>query len=470
MARSRTSVDEALGAALAAPDPVDPAAAADTARPWAVAYSGGLDSTVLLHAAVRLAGPRRVLALHVHHGLQPAADDWVGHCAAGAARLGVAFHALRAAGSPARGDSVERWAREARYRLLLGAAREARAAALLTAHHADDQLETLLLALARGSGLDGLTGIAVRDRRDGVTLLRPLLGLERAALESHARERGLEWIEDPSNADPAYARSALRLRVMPVLRESLPGIAGRAHEALDALRQAREALDGIAARDLEAARDATGGVDRRVLAALPGPRRAAALRAWIAGLGVPPPSRARLAQIESQLLDGLAARGEVVHAGLRLGRYRDALLAGPATVPPVAERLLRWSGEATIALGRDGALRFRQAEVGLDPGWLAAQTLRVGSAGSAERLRPRAGQPRRTLKNLRQEAGVPPWRRDAYPAVWAGPRLLLAAPFGRDRSDDWPAASPGIEIEWAPPAGAGASLIGASSAAPRARR
>ena len=465
MARSRTSVDEALGAALAAPDPQDPCAAADPARPWAVAWSGGLDSTVLLHAAVRLAGPRRVLALHVHHGLQPAADDWVAHCAAGAARLDVAFRALRAQGAPAPGDSVERWAREARYRLLLQAARQARAAALLTAHHADDQLETLLLALARGCGLDGLTGIAERDRRGGVTLLRPLLALGREALAADARARGLAWVEDPSNADPAHARSALRLRVMPVLRDALPGIAGRSHETLGALRQAREALAQVAAHDLEAARDAAGTPDRRVLAALSGPRRVAALRAWIAGLGVPPPSRARLAEIESQLLDGRGARGEVMHAGLRLARYRDALHAGPAWVPAVAPRWLRWSGEARIPLGPDGELRFATVMTGLCPGWLAMQPLRVGPAGAAERLRPRAGQPRRTLKNLRQEAGVPPWRRDAYPAVWVGARLLLAAPFGRDRSDDWPSASPGVELEWAPASDAGAAFSDASSSA-----
>jgi tRNA(Ile)-lysidine synthase len=451
MARSRKSVDEALGAALAAPDPADPSAAADSDRPWAVAWSGGLDSTVLLHAAVRLAGPSRVLALHVHHGLQPAADDWVGHCAARAARLGVAFRALRAEGAPRRGDSVERWAREARYRLLLDAAREARAAALLTAHHADDQIETLLLALARGSGLDGLTGIAPRDRRAGVALLRPLLGLERAALAADARARGLDWVEDPSNADTAFARSALRLRALPALREALPGLAGHVHDALDALRQARAAIDEIAMRDLEAARDAGGALERRGLAALSGPRRATALRAWIAGLGAAPPSRARLAQIEAQLLDGRGARGEVVHAGLRLARYRETLMAGPAHEPTVAARTLRWRGETRIALGRDGELCFEQIATGLAPDWLAAQSLRIGPAGSAERLRPRAGQPRRTLKNLRQEAGVPPWRREAYPAVWAGSRLLLAAPFGLDRSDDWPSASPGIEIAWAPP-------------------
>jgi tRNA(Ile)-lysidine synthase len=453
MARSRTSVDDALGAALAAPDAADPSAAADARRPWAVAWSGGLDSTVLLHATVRLAGPSRVLALHVHHGLQPAADDWVGHCAARAAGLGVAFRALRAEGAPRRGDSVERWAREVRYRLLLEAAREARAAALLTAHHADDQLETLLLALARGCGLDGLTGIAPRDRREGVALLRPLLGLERTALAADARARGLDWVEDPSNADPAFARSAVRTRVLPALREALPGLPAQVHDALDALRQARAAIDEIAARDLAAARDAAGGLDRRPLAALSGPRRAAALRAWIAGLGAAPPSRARLAQIGAQLLDGRAARGEVVHAGWRLARYRDALLAGPAHEPAATARTLRWRGEARIALGRDGELRFEPVATGLAPDWLAAQSLRIGPAGSAERLRPRAGRPRRTLKNLRQEAGVPPWRREAYPAVWAGDRLLLAAPFGLDRSDDWPSASPGIEIAWAPSPG-----------------
>ncbi len=286
MARSRKSVDELTAAALAAvaaaaaaaaaadpdagtsrPDPspapgtrpAEDSRPAGDARPapgkgpWAVGFSGGLDSTVLLHALVRVAGASRVLALHVDHGLQTASGAWAAHCEAVCARLGVRCLVLRAEGAPARGDSVERWARTERYRLLRAAAREARAAALLTAHHADDQLETVLLALARGSGLDGLTGIAARDVRHGVVLLRPLLALDRAALEADARARGLEWVEDPSNADPAFARNALRARAMPALRAALPGLAAQLPDALALLAQARGTLDALAQADLAGA-------------------------------------------------------------------------------------------------------------------------------------------------------------------------------------------------------------------------
>ncbi len=495
MARSRKPVDEATGAALAAPDPADPSAASDAARPWAVAYSGGLDSTVLLHAVARVAGPARVLALHVHHGLQPAADAWVAHCAAAAARLGVGFRALRAQGAPRRGDSVERWARGERYRLLLGAAREARAAGLLTAHHADDQLETVLLALARGCGLDGLTGIAARDRRAGVALLRPLLALDRAVLEADARARGLEWIEDPSNADPAFARSALRLRAVPALRDALPGLAARLPDTLALLAGARATLDALAREDLAAAVEhggpgecddgdgpdgradgtATGGarrgppaaraLRRDSLAALPPDRRDRALRAWLAGLGAAPPTRRALAEIRSQLVDGASAHGDVGFGRWRLLRHRDRIVAvaRDALPAPVGDATLRGSGDAPVAVA-GGRLERVADPQGVSADWLAGRTIEVGAPRAAERLRLQPDGPSRTLKNLWQEAGVPTWLRRTMPAVRVDGRLLAVAPFGTDRSPGWPREGRTVVLRWIPddPADPRAAWIGGS--------
>ena len=449
MARSRKSVDEVIGAALAASRIEDPAG------PLAVAFSGGLDSTVLLHALVRAAGATRVVALHVHHGLQPAAEAWVEHAGREAAALGVMVRTLRAQGTPGRGDSIEQWARAERYRLLCAAARESGAAALFTAHHADDQLETVLLALARGAGLDGLTGIAPRDRREGVVLRRPLLELDRAALEADAQAGGLVWVEDPSNADDAFARSALRRHALPVLRRLLPSLAAQLPDALAALRDARSIVDARAAEDLAAARgpsaDARAPLDRRVLADLPSPRRDAALRGWVAALGVPPPSRAKLAELVAQLVDGQGAAGELVHAGWRLVRHRDGLHAlAPGEPAAVNDWHGRWTGESELVIAGAGRLLFEPQTDGLDPEWLASTSLRVAAVPSLQRLRPRPGGPSRTLKNLRQEAGLPGWMRSAYPGVWAGGRLLLAAPFGVDRSDDWPRAQAGVGIAWRP--------------------
>jgi tRNA(Ile)-lysidine synthase len=459
-----------VGAALAASDPhvrPDPAAPASSG-PFAVAFSGGLDSTVLLHAAVRRAGASRVLALHVHHGLQPAADGWVEHCAAQAARLGVAFRVLRAEGRPARGDSVEQWARGERYRLLLAAARDARATALLTAHHADDQLETLLLALARGCGLDGLTGIAARDRRDGMLLLRPLLELDRAALEADARARGLEWVEDPSNADPAHARNAVRARVLPMLHATLPDLVAQLPGTLSLLAQARATLDALAASDLRAARpgddrdprDDAGAfagpdavsrrLDRRVLAALPCDRRARALRAWLVGLGARPPVRAALAEMDAQLITGQGAHGDVAHDGWRLLRHRDRLDAVHARAMPsaIVPTWVRWAGEPALPAPCGGTLRFERDPSGVSVAWLSGRCIEVAAGVSSERLRLRAGGPSRTLKNLWQEHGVPPWVRASLPALRVDGRLLAAAPFGTDRGAGWPRDGDRVSVTW----------------------
>jgi len=467
MARSRKSVDALIGAALAAPG----AGVGD--GPLAVAFSGGLDSTVLLHAATRRLGASRVLALHVHHGLQPQADAWVAHCAARAAALGVAFLALHAAGAPAPGESIEGWARGVRYRLLLAAAHQAGACALATAHHADDQAETLLLALGRGCGLDGLTGIAPRDRREGVILLRPLLELGRDALLEHARTHGLDWIEDPSNADARVPRSALRMQGLPALESVLPGWAQGVPAALQALRDARAIVDERAAQDLAAAvvsgASTLAALDRRVLAGLPGARIDAVLRAWLRALGEPAPSRAKLAELRAQFVGGDCASAEQRHGAHRLHRYRDLLWADRGLPPAVQGglRTLRWSGEPELPIGDTGSLCFEAASDGLDADWLRTRTLQVGPVASSARLRPDAAGPRRTIKNLRQEAGVPPLLRAAFPGVLVDGRLLWAAPFGLDRDSAWPSAARGIALRFEPaassPACAWATLSAASS-------
>ncbi|MFN7642716.1 MAG: tRNA lysidine(34) synthetase TilS [Burkholderiales bacterium] len=466
MARSRKSVDALIGAALAAPG------AGGGDGPLAVAFSGGLDSTVLLHAATRRLGASRVLALHVHHGLQPQADAWVAHCAARAAALGVAFLALPAAGAPAPGESIEGWARGVRYRLLLAAAHEAGACALATAHHADDQAETLLLALGRGCGLDGLTGIAPRDRREGVILVRPLLELGRDALLEHARIHGLDWVEDPSNADARVPRSALRMQGLPALEAVLPGWAQGVPAALQALRDARAIVDERAAQDLAAAvasgETTPAALDRRVLAGLPGARTDAALRAWLRVLGETAPSRAKLAELRAQLVDGDCTSAEQRHGAHRLHRYRDLLWADRGPLPALpAPRALRWSGEPALSLGDEGRLCFQAATDGLDADWLRTRTLHVGPVASMARLRSETEGPSRTIKNLRQEAGLPPVLRAAFPGVYVDGRLLWAAPFGRDRDSVWPTAARGIALRFEPaassPACAWAALSAASS-------
>lgn len=228
----------------------------------AVAASGGRDSTALLHMTARSAcegaahsqAPLEVLALHVHHGLMPQADEWLEHLQAQCARwarrgLPVRFKATRLQGAPAKGDSVEAWARKERYQALARMALEEGASTVLLAHHRRDQAETLLLQALRGAGAAGMAGMPREVVRDGVRWVRPWLEMPREAIEAYVKTHRLRCIDDPSNADPRFARNRLRLKVWPALLEAFPhaevalaAAAQRLHEA-DVCAQAMASLD-----------------------------------------------------------------------------------------------------------------------------------------------------------------------------------------------------------------------------------
>ena len=459
MARSRKSAEALLSEALAAS--LDDRSAPSAAHPLAIAWSGGLDSTVLLHAALARWGAASVRALHVHHGLQPAADDWVTHCENEAARLDVSLQVLRARGQPAPAESVEAWARSVRYRLLRDAARSLGACALLTAHHADDQIETLLLAMARGCGLAGLTGIAAQNTRHGVRLVRPFLPLSRDALQAEAQARGLVWIEDPSNQDSTYPRNAVRAQVLPALRVALPGLGAQMQDTLSALAEARALIESVAEADLAQTRAARsdpgpmppGTLDRRAVARLSPPRRTAVWRAWLAGQGEPPPSRAKLAEIEAQLLHAQSASAALEHGDCQLRRWRDWIWAEPraAAISAPVRAMLLWQGETRLPLPDGSALCVTQQAEGLDPQWLRGQRLEIAPAPASARVRLQPGAARRTLKNLRQEWRIPEALRDAFPGVWINGALLYAAPFGLNHEPHWPLIAGGLGLQWAPP-------------------
>ncbi len=421
-----------------------------------VAYSGGVDSAVLLDAVASCRPKERIVAWHVHHGLQPQADEWCAHCEREAQRLGVRFGAMRLPAAP-HGANLEAWAREMRYRALWAAVAQTGAQALLTAHQADDQLETVLMRLARGSGPAALGAMSPAQRRAGGWLLRPLLAIGRERIVDAARERGLAWIDDPMNVDTDYLRVALRARVIPELAKAVPGLRENVLRSAEWLREGGEALREFAARDLREAGVAPGAraIDRRALAALPAVRRDLAVRAWLASLGVAAPTRARLAEWVAQMLLARSAHARLAHDGLCFRRYRDRIGVeageGVSTSPPAVA--LRWRGEREIVLaGWGGVLRFTpsQRADAVPADWLAAQPLALRAARGSQRLRPRAGGPSRTLKNLFQERGIAPHLRPRMPALHAGERLLYVAGIGMDRSAMTAEATGDarIEIEW----------------------
>jgi tRNA(Ile)-lysidine synthase len=187
----------------------------------AVAYSGGADSSALLHAAAAL-WPGRITAIHVHHGLQAAADDFVHHCEAACSAINVPLHVVHVDAKNATGESPEDAARKARYAALAGRAIELGLKTIALAQHADDQVETLLLALSRGAGVAGLAGMPAEFERFGVRFVRPLLGMGAQEIRDELGARGVTYVNDPTNSDLAYTRNRIRQRLLPVLSDVFP--------------------------------------------------------------------------------------------------------------------------------------------------------------------------------------------------------------------------------------------------------
>jgi tRNA(Ile)-lysidine synthase len=296
---------------------------ADAGEPLrcAVAWSGGLDSTALLHLlyrARRLPRARITLrALHVDHGLQPAAVEFRRFCRRVAHEWGLPLSIIKANVRIPAGQSVEQAARDARREAL--AAALARGELLLTAQHADDQLETLLLALLRGAGPAGLAGMPAVMPFGDSRLLRPLLGFERADLLAYARAERLQWIDDPTNDDPRFDRNYLRARVLPLLKSRWPAAARTATRSARHSAVAAYSLQASAAQDLELAADGAD-LEVAVLRRWSNTRRAAAIRAWILAAGARAPNERHLREIEAMLVARIDAHPELRLPDLTLRR------------------------------------------------------------------------------------------------------------------------------------------------------
>jgi tRNA(Ile)-lysidine synthase len=355
-----------------------------------VGLSGGIDSVVLLHA---LAQRDKVAAAHIHHGLSPNADRWARFCRRLCKQLGVPL-TVRRVRVAKRNEAA---ARKARYAAL----RELRFDVLALAHQLDDQAETVLMNLLRGAGPRGARGMPMRAGFHGRVLVRPLLDVPREAITAYAREHRLEWVEDESNASDAFTRNFLRLRIGPLLSERYP--------------RWREAL-ARAARHFGRSEVNAGS----------------ALREFLANQGLRAPSAAKLVEMLKQLT-GRGSRTLIEHDGAELRVYRGEVVVQKQKEErpfhPVA-----WHGERKLALPElGGELRFRRARgAGIDPKWLAAGAWQVKLRSGGERLQPDARRPRRTLKNLFQEAGVPPWQRERMPLIYRGEDLVWAPGLGID--------------------------------------
>jgi len=406
----------------------------------AVAWSGGRDSTALLHATLIEAVPlgAKVFALHVHHGLSPNADAWLSACEAQCVRwvkrgLPVVFASARLTTSPAQGESVEAWARQARYRALRAMAVANGVSVVWLAHHRRDQAETFLLQALRGAGMAGLAGMPTSVERDGITWQRPWLSKPREDIEAYMRRHRLRHIEDESNGDPRFARNRLRLDVWPALAGAFDQAEASLATAAGWANEARTALDELAALDLgHVVND--GGLQVVPWLALSGARRSNALRAWLLAQTGRPAAASLSVRLLEELPEKRSARWPVDGGELRL--YRGSLIfSGRMTAlgsaAPRRETLLsvRRAGRYPLP-GWDGRLHVeRTSGEGVPLAWLAHLELRPRIG--AEQFQSGLGRPPRSLKKQFQSAGVPEWNR-AGPLLYSGGQLVFVPGLGLD--------------------------------------
>ena len=401
------------------------------ARFW-LAYSGGCDSHVLVHAAAQL---RAVVAerifhvVHVDHGLQTASAEWARHCAAVCEELALPFTLLRVDARGSLGESPEAAARHARYRALASLMQVGDC--LLTAHHQDDQAETLLLQLLRGGGPHGLAAMPALSPFAAGMHARPMLTFSREELRRYAQRHALQWIDDPSNADSGFDRNYLRNNVMPVLHERWPAVArvltrGAGHQA-----EAAKLLDELAAEDLRRCAAADHSLRLSALLALEAARQRNVLRYWLKSLGFKLPDTLRLAQVQYTLLHAAPDRSpEVSWAGVVVRRYRDRVYALAPQAPVDCSEVIAWDLAHALPLP-DGSdlLAVSSTGQGVKRALCRQQavTVRYRRGGEECQIAPRAVT--RPLKKLLQEAGVPPWERERIPLIYIGEQLVAVAGY-----------------------------------------
>ena len=430
-------MSEPMSSALPAP-PATPA-------PVLVGFSGGLDSTVLLHwlahsPAQRAAGLR---AVHVHHGLQAEADAWADHCTHLCQQWGIALQVVHVAVARESGQGLEAAARQARRESFASLLNHGEHLAL--AHHRDDQAETFLMRALRGSGVDGLAAMKAHAPFAAGTVWRPLLQVPRAALLAYARAQGLAWIEDPSNASDDADRNFLRLHVLPLLQSRWPQADAAFARSATLCAQSQRLLETTDQDALARCVTSPGVMDCARLQRHPPERRARLLRQWVRNCGLPPLPAAGVDAVEQALLPAAHhADAQFAWQGARIRRWRGELhlLSTTLALPP--HWSVHWDGRAPLALPDGGTLTLLGAPDGFDT------ALQITARRGGERIQLPGRSHSHALKDLLQQQGLPPWQRRQLPLLFDGATLMaagdrvIAAPLQQwlDRHD--------AQLQWTP--------------------
>lgn len=389
--------------------------------PLCVAFSGGPDSSALLHALAALdtARTRGLRAVHVDHGLQPPSRAWARHCQQQCQALGVPMQSVRVqvAGT---GEGLESAARSARYAALGKQLRSGEW--LVTAHHADDQAETVLLKLLRGAGPRGMGGMRPLRPLAAGALWRPLLELPRATLQAYLHEHDVACIEDPSNTRDEHARSFLRAQILPRLRRHWPEAPRILGLGARLSADAADFIEAHAASALERLyREHDASLEADAWLQLHPALRGLVLERWLYGRRLTAPTRLQRQELEHQVHDAASDRvPEVTWPGTRVRCWRGRLYAHAATRQPPGTWRSAWDG-SPLDLPGGGCLRL---DGDREPAALPALEVRLGQIGV--HLKPEGDAHTRSLRDLFQRAGIPPWQRRACPLIHAADGDLLA--------------------------------------------
>ncbi len=405
--------------------------------------SGGLDSVVLLDILTQLRLPLNFSlgAIHVNHQLSPHASDWANFCAGLCREHGIPLEISHVTLTLA-GNSLEAAARAARYE----AWAHSSADFIVLAHHLDDQAETLLLQLLRGSGVAGASAMAEQNQR----LLRPLLGIPRSTLEHHAHQRKLAWVNDESNLDTRFDRNFLRHHLLPVVEERFPAYRETLYRASRNFAESTQLLEELAQQDAAGAMR-NGKLSITALTRLSPARARNLLRHYLKLHGIAAPSAIRLEdmllQLQSAKQDALI---KIPLGTFELRRFLGQAWIIPSAPPPDSGFCQPWQGESALLLPQlGGILKFCPVHgQGISLARLQQENITIRIRQGGERFQPDCKRPRRSLKNLFQETATPPWLRQTLPLLYSGEHLAAVIKIGVDCKFQAKPDEPGIMLEW----------------------
>lgn len=394
-----------------------------------VAYSGGIDSHVLLHlCATQPALKSKVVAVYVNHGLQAVAAAWGEHCRRQAESLGVDFQLLIVDARAESGQSPEAAAREARYQALRNLL--ASGDVLLLAQHREDQMETLLLQLFRGAGVAGLAGMSVAAEFGRGQMLRPLLDVAKQDIERYAQAHGLQWVEDPTNQSSDFDRNYLRNQILPLLKQRWPSLDKTVARSAAHCGDAARMIDDWTEQALEAIFDpADGSLSIGDLPAMSAARRNCLLRRWLSRMGLKPPSQAVLQILVDQLIGGReGGQPQLYIQDHYIKKYRQKMFCIAAEHLRKQAQPVVWPMQENSVLLTNGFLLSKSlASSGIAKSlWDTSEVVVVARRGG-EKLKLPGRTGHHCLKKLYQEAAVPPWERDARPLIYLDERLAAVA-------------------------------------------